>query len=215
MFSAPPPGGDDTSSLHFLFSSCFLHLSLSVLFCFVSSLQMNPDRRRLRRGETVEVSSPASAGLDPAPRLRERPLGRCHTLDSGERAPDRPQQRAAADTPTAETNDTHSHTDDSSCCSSDSKTSLSPPPPASDSFEAPPTTHNVFSNHSAESDESPDVNGPCDHDDAESPQSSSPDAKDGNSNPTHPSELRPPAHTGGEDASQTSIDWKQEVDENF
>lgn len=212
MFSAPPPGGADTSSLHFLFSSSFLRLSLR--FFFVSSLQMNPERRRLRRGETVEVSSPSSAGLDPAPRLRERPLGRCHTLDSGERAPDRPRQRAAADA-LAETNDTHSHTDDSSCCSSDSKTSLSPPPPppANDSFEAPPTTHNVFSNHSAESDESPDVNGPCDHNNAESPLSSSPDAKDGNSNPTHPSELRPPVHTGEEDASQTSADWKQEVDE--
>lgn len=47
------------------------------------SLQVNPDRRRLRRGETVEVSSP-SASLDGGPRLRERPLGRCHTLDSGE-----------------------------------------------------------------------------------------------------------------------------------
>lgn len=38
----------------------------------------------MRRGETVEVSSP-SAGFDAGPRLREqRPLGRCHTLDSGE-----------------------------------------------------------------------------------------------------------------------------------
>lgn len=46
--------------------------------------QVSPERRRLRRGETVEVSSP-SASLEAGPRLRERPLGRCHTLDSGER----------------------------------------------------------------------------------------------------------------------------------
>ncbi|CAK6977928.1 LOW QUALITY PROTEIN: ankyrin repeat domain-containing protein 27%2C partial [Scomber scombrus] len=50
--------------------------------------QVNPERRRLRRGETVEVSSP-SGSLFSGPRLRERPLGRCHTLDSGEHAPER------------------------------------------------------------------------------------------------------------------------------
>ncbi|XP_070828614.1 ankyrin repeat domain-containing protein 27 [Chaetodon trifascialis] len=48
--------------------------------------QVSPDRRRLRRGETVEVSSP-SASLDAGPRPRGRPLGRCHTLDSGEETP--------------------------------------------------------------------------------------------------------------------------------
>ncbi|XP_044050541.1 ankyrin repeat domain-containing protein 27-like isoform X2 [Siniperca chuatsi] len=52
--------------------------------------QVNPDKRRLRRGETVEVSSP-SASLDTRPRLRERPLGRCHTLDSGEQTPEQPE----------------------------------------------------------------------------------------------------------------------------
>ncbi|XP_029992265.1 ankyrin repeat domain-containing protein 27 isoform X2 [Sphaeramia orbicularis] len=45
--------------------------------------QVNSDRRRLRRGETVEVSCP-SGNQEGGPRLRERPLGRCHTLDSGE-----------------------------------------------------------------------------------------------------------------------------------
>ncbi|KAK2842824.1 hypothetical protein Q5P01_013024 [Channa striata] len=44
--------------------------------------QVNPDRWRLRRGETLEVCSP-SGNLDAGPRIRERPLGRCHTLDSG------------------------------------------------------------------------------------------------------------------------------------
>nr|XP_033941738.1 LOW QUALITY PROTEIN: ankyrin repeat domain-containing protein 27 [Pseudochaenichthys georgianus] len=43
----------------------------------------SPERRRLRRGETLEVSSP-SASLDGGARIRERPLGRWHTLDSGE-----------------------------------------------------------------------------------------------------------------------------------
>lgn len=45
--------------------------------------QVNSDRRRLRRGETVDVSCP-SASLDSVPRLRDRPLCRWHTLDSGE-----------------------------------------------------------------------------------------------------------------------------------
>ncbi|KAM3870209.1 ankyrin repeat domain-containing protein 27 [Diretmus argenteus] len=42
--------------------------------------QVNPERRRLRRGETVEVSGP-SGSLTAGSRARERPLGRCHTLD--------------------------------------------------------------------------------------------------------------------------------------
>ncbi|KAM9351968.1 ankyrin repeat domain-containing protein 27 [Symphorus nematophorus] len=52
--------------------------------------QVSPDRRRLRRGETVEVSSPA-VSLDAGPRLRGRPLGRCHTLDSGEQTAEQPE----------------------------------------------------------------------------------------------------------------------------
>ncbi|XP_037306293.2 ankyrin repeat domain-containing protein 27 isoform X2 [Pungitius pungitius] len=50
--------------------------------CSTNTSQGDPDRRRLRRGETVEVSSP-SASVEAGPRLRERPLGRCHTLDPG------------------------------------------------------------------------------------------------------------------------------------
>nr|XP_046249206.1 ankyrin repeat domain-containing protein 27 isoform X2 [Scatophagus argus] len=57
--------------------------------------QVNPDRRRLRRGETVDVCSPSS-GLDGGPRLRERPLGRCHTLDSGEQTPESTDTTARA-----------------------------------------------------------------------------------------------------------------------
>ncbi|XP_072242609.1 ankyrin repeat domain-containing protein 27 isoform X2 [Leuresthes tenuis] len=52
--------------------------------------QVNPDRRRLRRGETLEVSSPLGS-----PRaqscLKERPFGRCHTLDSGVLTPEEPE----------------------------------------------------------------------------------------------------------------------------
>ncbi|KAF7654089.1 hypothetical protein LDENG_00074800, partial [Lucifuga dentata] len=47
----------------------------------------NPERRRLWRGETLEVSNP-SGSLASGSQLRERPLGRCHTLDSGEHTPE-------------------------------------------------------------------------------------------------------------------------------
>ncbi|XP_028264059.1 ankyrin repeat domain-containing protein 27 isoform X2 [Parambassis ranga] len=52
--------------------------------------QVNPDRRRLRRGETVEVSS-TSGSFDPRPRLKERPLSRCHTLDPELHTPGQPE----------------------------------------------------------------------------------------------------------------------------
>ncbi len=64
---------------------------------------MNPDRRRLRRGETVEVSSPSSS-LDIGPRLRERPLGRCHTLDSGEPTPEPTYTQSTTEHTPPETN---------------------------------------------------------------------------------------------------------------
>ncbi|XP_034390842.1 LOW QUALITY PROTEIN: ankyrin repeat domain-containing protein 27 [Cyclopterus lumpus] len=48
--------------------------------CSTNLNQVNPDRRRLRRGETLEVSCPSAS----ASRLRERPLSRCRTLDSGD-----------------------------------------------------------------------------------------------------------------------------------
>ncbi|KAM8892454.1 ankyrin repeat domain-containing protein 27 [Spinachia spinachia] len=50
--------------------------------CPTDTSQGDPNRRRLRRGETVEVGSP-SASVEAGPRPRERPLGRCHTLDPG------------------------------------------------------------------------------------------------------------------------------------
>ncbi|XP_059190877.1 ankyrin repeat domain-containing protein 27 [Centropristis striata] len=74
-----------------------------------STNQGNPERRRLRRGETVEVSSP-SASLDARPRLRERPLGRCHTLDSGEETLERqhtPNMTEYTPQESNQTDDTH------------------------------------------------------------------------------------------------------------
>lgn len=53
--------------------------------------QVNSDRRRLRRGETVEVSCPAES-LEAGPRLRDRPLCRWHTLDSGENTASDPEE---------------------------------------------------------------------------------------------------------------------------
>ncbi|XP_015253443.1 PREDICTED: ankyrin repeat domain-containing protein 27 [Cyprinodon variegatus] len=47
-----------------------------------SLLQVNPERRRLRRRETVEVSSHFGSP-DLPPRQKERPMVRCHTLDCG------------------------------------------------------------------------------------------------------------------------------------
>ncbi|XP_007551458.1 ankyrin repeat domain-containing protein 27 isoform X2 [Poecilia formosa] len=45
--------------------------------------QVNPERRRLRRGEISHLGS-----LDFSPRLKERPLVRCHTLDGGALPPE-------------------------------------------------------------------------------------------------------------------------------
>ncbi|XP_039989970.1 ankyrin repeat domain-containing protein 27 isoform X2 [Xiphias gladius] len=77
--------------------------------CSPTLSQPNPDRRRLRRGETVEVSSP-SGSLDAWPRLRERPLGRCHTLDSGDRleSTHTPNTPKHAPEESDQTDDTHS-----------------------------------------------------------------------------------------------------------
>uniref|UniRef100_A0A1A8EE69 Ankyrin repeat domain 27 (VPS9 domain) n=1 Tax=Nothobranchius kadleci TaxID=1051664 RepID=A0A1A8EE69_NOTKA len=69
--------------------------------------QENPDRRRLRREETVDVSSPLRSPGARA-RLKERPLGRCHTLDSGAPPPvlklceTTPERRVSHITHTAE-----------------------------------------------------------------------------------------------------------------
>lgn len=74
--------------------------------------QVNPDRRRLRRGETVEVCSP-STSHDGGPRPRERPLGRCHTLDPGEEVPEQPSDPEQTGATLLGTGETHSADDGS------------------------------------------------------------------------------------------------------
>uniref|UniRef100_A0A665TDY7 VPS9 domain-containing protein n=1 Tax=Echeneis naucrates TaxID=173247 RepID=A0A665TDY7_ECHNA len=166
---------------------CFQTSSeLSGLF----SLQVSPDRWRLRRGETVEVSS--LSGNDSGPRPRERPLGRCHTLDPGD--PERLHLKHTSDT----TDDvqTSSVPDATLPETSETRSTRSSPPPpagesphAANSPEAPPT--HTLPNHtsSPESDaDSQSVIRPpeesCDHyltsTGAESSQA------DSNANPTHP-----------------------------
>ncbi|KAM9854537.1 ankyrin repeat domain-containing protein 27 [Aulostomus maculatus] len=78
--------------------------------------QVDPERR-LRRGETLEVSSP-SGSLDTGPRLRERPLARCHTLDT----PNTSEDTDATATPGGEEDGiTKTHSTDAMA------TSVSPP----------------------------------------------------------------------------------------
>lgn len=73
---------------------------------------MNPERRRLPRGETVETCSPAPVHKD-EPRVRGRPLGRCHTLDPGEETPDHAPQEIGPDLTQRDVDsDTHSSLED-------------------------------------------------------------------------------------------------------
>uniref|UniRef100_A0A665T288 VPS9 domain-containing protein n=1 Tax=Echeneis naucrates TaxID=173247 RepID=A0A665T288_ECHNA len=163
---------------------------LSAVNLGLFSLQVSPDRWRLRRGETVEVSS--LSGNDSGPRPRERPLGRCHTLDPGD--PERLHLKHTSDT----TDDvqTSSVPDATLPETSETRSTRSSPPPpagesphAANSPEAPPT--HTLPNHtsSPESDaDSQSVIRPpeesCDHyltsTGAESSQA------DSNANPTHP-----------------------------
>uniref|UniRef100_A0A8P4KKH2 VPS9 domain-containing protein n=1 Tax=Dicentrarchus labrax TaxID=13489 RepID=A0A8P4KKH2_DICLA len=157
--------------------------SVSILFMYVCicdpdlSSQVNPDRRRLRRGETVEVSSP-SASLDAGPRLRERPLGRCHTLDSGEQTPERPEPGNTAERTLRESNQTEvahktaestdhdtSETHSTEDCSTGSDT-----PPSSPSNAPSASTENSASH---DTDQSP-LNGQLQSSDNQTEDSPSP-----------------------------------------
>ncbi|XP_040894346.1 ankyrin repeat domain-containing protein 27 isoform X2 [Toxotes jaculatrix] len=202
--------------------------------CSPTLSQVNPDRRRLRRGETVEVSSP-SGSLDARPRLRERPLGRCHTLDSGERTPEQlectltpntaeytPKESDTPSTDNTQPEISETLSTDVSNCSTGSETSPSPPSNASshtdNSFEAPPT--HILTNRSAshESDQPSDANSQslrpvngaledsCDDQTQPRVDTESPqsESKDGNSNPIHPADLHSPVQTDGGDPRDTS-----------
>ncbi|XP_038561074.1 ankyrin repeat domain-containing protein 27 [Micropterus salmoides] len=180
--------------------------------------QGNPDKRRLRRGETVEVSSP-SASLEAGPRLRERPLGRCHTLDSGEQTPEQPEQPEPTQTPQTtptpgvgaqpDTDDTHS-ADDSNCSGGGE---ASPPSP----YNVPPTHTSTNDRESRDPTEPSETSrqSPCPlngelessgdrtHTDKEALQS---EGEDGDSSPTCPADLHPTIQTDGgdqRDATQT------------
>ncbi|XP_026221376.1 ankyrin repeat domain-containing protein 27 [Anabas testudineus] len=197
-----------------------------------TSNQVKSDRRGLRRGETVEVCSP-SGSLKAGPRLRERPLGRCHTLDTHtpsttEYTPkdeteytNIPETAGGPDDPQPEMDETQS-TNDSTCTGSES--SPSPPSNASphtdNSFDTCTTTNGSASHEPAElsgtnnqslppvnaaSEESPDNQA---HTEAESTLSTS----DGNSNPTLPPDLQSHIQTDptdGNRAVETSPDLSQ------
>ncbi|XP_034736186.1 proline-rich receptor-like protein kinase PERK12 [Etheostoma cragini] len=117
--------------------------------CSTNQNQGNPDGRRLRRGETVEVSCP-SASLGALPRLRERPLGRCHTLDPGQQTPEpthtphtpenSPQERdQTADAHTHRDHAQHGADETHSTGGVSSSSPPSPPSPSDGPFERRPT----------------------------------------------------------------------------
>ncbi|KAM7415280.1 hypothetical protein PAMA_019889 [Pampus argenteus] len=186
--------------------------------CSPTLNQVNPDRRRLRRGETVEVSSP-SGSLAAGPRLRERPLGRCHTLDSGEHAAEQPERSHTPNTTEhtpKETRDTDDDTDelhstDVTDCHSETSPSLS---------SLTPTNHSA----SLESDKSSDshsqrlrpLNGQseqsCDH---QTPphtkdESAQSDGVHGDSCPSRPADLHILIHTdGGDERDAGAADLNQ------
>lgn len=109
---------------------------------------MNPDRRRLRRGETVETCSPA-AGHEGGPRVRGRPLGRCHTLDPGDETPvppagHAPQENGPDQTDTTPDLQHHVDSDAHSSLEGGSAHPDSPPIPATADTPAslsPPDAH--------------------------------------------------------------------------
>lgn len=160
----------------------------------------------MRRGETVEVSSPSS-GLDAGPRLRERPLGRCHTLDSGgETTEQQPEPANTTENTPQESNETGvTHTP---------RTSPHPQPDASethsaDDTETPPSSINTPSH----ADNPPTTQTSADHFASHEPGSQSlrplngqsTDERTGNEAPQSetPADLQPTAGADGGDQGDT------------
>ncbi|KAM7397266.1 hypothetical protein PAMP_020250 [Pampus punctatissimus] len=175
--------------------------------CSPTLNQVNPDRRRLRRGETVEVSSP-SGSLAAGPRLRERPLGRCHTLDSGEHAAEQPERSHTPNTTEhtpKETRDTDDDTDelhstDVTDCHSETSPSLPSLTPTNhcaslESDKSSESHSQRLCPLNGESEESCDHQTPP-HTEDESTQS---DDADGDSCPSRPADLHILIHTDGGD----------------
>lgn len=154
--------------------------------------------------ETLEVSSPSGSLAAAGPRLRERPLGRCHTLDSGEHAPERPERTHTPNTTEHtpkesdqlfrdtddDTNESHS-ADVTDCCAE-----TSPPPPS-----LTPTNRSA----SLESDKSSDSRSPLNGELEESSDHQTPphtedtstqsDSGDGDSYLSRLADLNIPIHT--------------------
>lgn len=119
VFSEPQPGTRVLFSYVFWYLSVFPVWSRADFSSAAVSLQVNPDRWRLRRGETVAVSSPTGS-------LKERRLARSHTLDTGghtSTVADPTDVAHAAELP----NGAESLSTDTSSCSTGSETSPSTP----------------------------------------------------------------------------------------
>ncbi|KAM6926714.1 ankyrin repeat domain-containing protein 27 isoform 2-T2 [Lycodopsis pacificus] len=163
--------------------------------CSTNLNQGNPDRRRLRRGETVEVSCP-SASLDAGPRLRERPLGRCHTLDSGEQ-PLGPNTTEYTPQESDHTGDTHTESADAQ--TSRETHSASPPSHADDPFEPRPAR--TSSANSASRDTNSRSPGPPsgETESADDQTHTDVQSEDTGSNPACPADLHAAIQTEGGD----------------
>uniref|UniRef100_A0A3Q3EIX1 Ankyrin repeat domain 27 (VPS9 domain) n=1 Tax=Labrus bergylta TaxID=56723 RepID=A0A3Q3EIX1_9LABR len=127
----------------------------------LTSHKPSQKRRRLRRGETVEVSSP-SVNLTAGPPLSH--LGRWHTLDSGEHAaeqnrPKHPLKTSGVPTyrPKKQPDNGDAHSSDSNCSETSPSASSNAPSHSPESFP----TH-TSANHSESNDptEPPDTYGP-------------------------------------------------------
>ncbi|XP_033982814.1 ankyrin repeat domain-containing protein 27 [Trematomus bernacchii] len=160
--------------------------------CSPNLNQESPERRRLRRGETLEVSSP-SESLDRGARIRERPLGRWHTLDSGEHTEEPPEhtqnapehtQNAPEHTPQDRHQTEDTHTEDTDVCSVSSENSSENPPTHTSSthtLSVPPPTNT-----------SPTQTSPVSH---TSPTHTSSENPPTHTSPTYTSSENPPTHT--------------------
>ncbi|XP_029009075.1 ankyrin repeat domain-containing protein 27 [Betta splendens] len=175
--------------------------------------QVKPDRRRLRRGETVEVCSP-SGSLESGPRLKERPLGRCHTLDTHiansectvEKSDDRTAPETAGDAEQILTERKEARSPDDSTCTSSESSSCD----HSSHAEIPQIQE------AAELPASPDAGGEVHTNGAldESPdhqESSLSRSTDGNSNVTHPPDQTDTKQTAELRSESVTADVKEET----
>lgn len=118
--------------------------------CPANTNQLNSDRRRLRRGETVEVSSP-SVNQTAGSHQRERHLGRWHTLDSDDHPAEQPRPKHPPKSAAVQTYRPKKQPDNGESHSSDSTYSETSPSSSSNATSHSPEsfpTH-ASTNHSA------------------------------------------------------------------